>query len=207
MKTILSASLLLLTLISPAHALEFSDIANEGQIKFLKERPDPGAYNYSSRVKITEASLNTGVVNIATCHYQLDPIRKVVIVFNENRIRKISIKSLDMMSAAEVKDNRVTLVDVERGASICIDIESKALDRLSNNQFKLNAGPLMRQYFDGYLPMTAKLRVDWPKDLMVVEKTNPVKQDGVNIYQGHDGVQLEMTFAGKLTAQIYLKKP
>lgn len=207
MKTILSASLLLLTLISPAHALEFSDIANEGQIKFLRERPDPGAYNYSSRVKITEASLNTGVVTIATCHYQLDPIRKVVIVFNENRIRKISIKSLDMMSAAEVKDNRVTLVDVERGASICIDIESKALDRLSNNQFRLNAGPLMRQYFDGYLPMTAKLRVDWPKDLMVVEKTNPVKQDGVNIYQGHDGVQLEMNFAGKLTAQIYLKKP
>ena len=207
MKTILSARLLLLTLISPAYALEFSDIANEGQIKFLKERPDPGAYNYSSRVMITEESLNTGVVTIATCHYQLDPIRKVVIVFNENRIRKISIKSLDMMSAAEVKDNRVTLVDVERGASICIDIESKALDRLSNNQFKLNAGPLMRQYFDGYLPMTAKLRVDWPKDLMLVEKTNPVQQDGVNIYQGHDGVQLEMTFAGKLTAQIYLKKP
>jgi hypothetical protein len=55
--------------------------------------------------------------------------------------------------------------------------------------------------------MTAKLRVDWPKDLMVVEKTNPVQQDGVNIYQGNDGVQLEMTFAGKLTAQIYLKKP
>jgi hypothetical protein len=207
MKTILSISLLLLTLISPAHALEFSDIANEGQIKFLKERPDPGAYNYSSRVMITEESLNTGVVTIATCHYQLDPIRKVVIVFNENRIRKISIKSLEKMSAAEVKDNRVTLVDVERGASICIDIESKALDRLSNNQFKLNAGPLMRQYFDGYLPMTAKLRVDWPKDLMVVEKTNPVKQDGVNIFQGNDGVQLEMTFAGKLTAQIYLKKP
>ena len=207
MKTILSISLLLLTLISPAHALEFSDIANEGQIKFLKERPDPGAYNYSSRVMITEESLNTGVVTIATCHYQLDPIRKVVIVFNENRIRKISIKSLEKMSAAEVKDNRVTLVDVERGASICIDIESKALDRLSNNQFKLNAGPLMRQYFDGYFPMTAKLRVDWPKDLMVVEKTNPVQQDGVNIFQGHDGVQLEMTFAGKLTAQIYLKKP
>jgi hypothetical protein len=65
----------------------------------------------------------------------------------------------------------------------------------------------MRQYFDGYLPMTAKLRVDWPKDLMVVEKTNPVKQEGVNIFQGNDGVQLEMTFAGKLTAQIYLKKP
>lgn len=206
MKTILSISLLLLSLINPARALEFSDIANEGQIKFLKERPDPGAYNYSSRVMITEASLSSGVVTIATCHYQLDPIRKVVIVFNENRIRKINIKSLDKMATAEVKNNMVTLVDVERGASICIDIESMALDRLSDNQFKLNAGPLMRRYFDGYLPMAATLRVDWPKNLMTLEKTNPVQQDGVNIHQGNDGVQLEMIFAGKLTAQIFLKK-
>lgn len=206
MKTILSISLLLLSLINPALALEFSDIANEGQIKFLKERPDPGAYNYSSRVMITEASLSSGVVTIATCHYQLDPIRKVVIVFNENRIRKINIKSLDKMATAEVKNNMVTLVDVERGASICIDIESMALDRLSDNQFKLNAGPLMRRYFDGYLPMAATLRVDWPKNLMTLEKTNPVQQDGVNIHQGNDGVQLEMIFAGKLTAQIFLKK-
>ena len=208
MKTILSASLLcILAIIRPVYALEFSDIANEGQIKFLKERPDPGAYNYASRVKITNESLVSGVVTIATCHYQLDPIRKVVIVFNEARIRKIAVKSLEKMSAAEVKNNRVTLVDVERGASICIDLESKALDRLSADQFKLNAGPLMRQYFDGYLPMAATLRVDWPQNLLTLEKTNPVQQEGVNVYQGNDGVQLEMTFAGKLTAQIYLKKP
>lgn len=65
----------------------------------------------------------------------------------------------------------------------------------------------MRQYFDGYLPMAATLRVDWPQNLLTLEKTNPVQQEGVNVYQGNDGVQLEMTFAGKLTAQIYLKKP
>lgn len=207
MKIILSISLLFILFTAPARALEFSDIANEGQIKFLKERPDPGAYNYSSRVMITESSLSSGIVTVSTCHYQLDPIRKVVIVFNEKRVRKILIKSLEMMSAAEVKGNYVTLVDVERGASICIDIESKALDRLSDNQFKLNAGPLMRRYFDGYLPMAATLRVDWPKDLMMVEKTNPVSQDGVKIFQASDGVQLEMVFAGKLTAQVFLKKP
>jgi hypothetical protein len=49
--------------------------------------------------------------------------------------------------------------------------------------------------------------VDWPQNLLTLEKTNPVQQEGVNVYQGNDGVQLEMTFAGKLTAQIYLKKP
>ena len=193
--------------INPLAALEFSDLANEGEIKYLKTRPDPGAYSYESRVMISPQSLDSGVVNIATCHRQLDPIRKVVIVFNEKRIKKISVKSLDKMNSAEVKDNRVTLTDVERGASICIDLESRALDKISSEQYTLNAGPLMRRYFDGYLPMSAVLRVDWPKNMLTLEKTFPVAQDGVQIAQGIDGVQLDMIFAGKMTAQIHLKKP
>jgi hypothetical protein len=111
------------------------------------------------------------------------------------------------MASAEVKDNRVTLTDVERGASICIDLESRALDQLSQNEFKLNAGPLMRRYFDGYLPMSATLRVDWPAHLLMVKKTNPMPQEGVQVLQGNDGVQLELTFAGKMTAQVFLQRP
>jgi hypothetical protein len=192
--------------VNPISALEFSDIANEGEIKYLKTRPDPGAYSYESRVMISPQSLDSGIVTIATCHRQLDPIRKVVIVFNENRIKKITVKSLEKMNSAEVKDNRVTLTAVERGASICIDLESRALDKVSQEQYMLNAGPLMRRYFDGYLPMSAVLRVDWPKNMLTLEKTFPVAQDGVQVAQGIDGVQLDMIFAGKMTAQIHLKK-
>jgi hypothetical protein len=190
-----------------AFALEFSDIATEGQIKFLKERPDPGAYSYESRVKITAASLESGSVQIATCHYQLDPIRKVVIVFNPNRIQAIAVKSIDKMASAEVKNNQVVLTDVERGASICIDLQSKALDQVGAGQYRLNAGPLMRRYLDGYLPMAAKIRVDWPTNMLAVEKTTPSEKEGIQVVQGNDGVQLNMIFAGKMTAQIDLKKP
>jgi hypothetical protein len=188
-------------------ALEFSDIATEGQIKYLKERPDPGAYSYESRVKITPASLESGSVQIATCHYQLDPIRKVVIVFNPNRIQAIAVKSLDKMASAEVKNNQVVLTDVERGASICIDLQSKALDQVGVSQYRLNAGPLMRRYLDGYLPMAAKIRVDWPANMLTVDKTTPSEKEGIQVVQGNDGVQLDMIFAGKMTAQIDLKKP
>lgn len=202
-----SAAIVMFLLSQNVTALDFSDLANEGEIKYLKQRPDPGAYRYESRVRITPRSLDSGVVSIATCHHQLDPIRKVVIVFNEERIRKIAVKSLEKMASAEVKDNRVTLTDVERGASICIDLESRALDQLSQNEFKLNAGPLMRRYFDGYLPMSATLRVDWPAHLLMVQKTNPMPQEGVQVLQGNDGVQLELTFAGKMTAQVFLQRP
>jgi len=190
-----------------AWALDFSDIATEGQIKYLKERPDPGAYSYESRVKITAASLESGSVQIATCHYQLDPIRKVVIFFNPSRIQAIAVKSLDKMASAEVKNNQVVLTDVERGASICIDLQSKALDQVGAGQYRLNAGPLMRRYLDGYLPMAAKIRVDWPTNMLTVEKTTPSEKEGIQVVQGNDGVQLDMIFAGKMTAQIDLKKP
>jgi len=191
----------------PALALDFSDLAAEGEIKYLKVRPDPGAYSYESRVKITAASLESGSVQIATCHYQLDPIRKVVIVFNPNRIQAIAVKSIDKMASAEVKNNQVVLTDVERGASICIDLQSKALDQVGASQYRLNAGPLMRRYLDGYLPMAAKIRVDWPANMLTVEKTAPSEKEGIQVVQGNDGVQLNMIFAGKMTAQIDLKKP
>ena len=204
-KSLPLATLLLLS--ASAFALEFSDIATEGQIKDLKERPDPGAYSYESRVKITAASLESGSVQIATCHYQLDPIRKVVIVFNPSRIQAIAVKSIDKMASAEVKNNQVVLTDVERGASICIDLQSKALDQVGAGQYRLNAGPLMRRYLDGYLPMAAKIRVDWPTNMLTVEKTAPSEKEGIEVVQGNDGVQLNMIFAGKMTAQIDLKKP
>lgn len=190
----------------PVAALEFSDIASEGEIKFLKERPDPGAYSFQSRVKITPLSLENGSVDIATCHIQLDPIRKVVIVFNPERVQAIAVKSMSKIAAAEIKGNQVTLTDVERGATVCIDLRSRALDKIADSTYQLNAGPLMRRYFDGYLPMSAQLRVDWPKDMFTVQSTLPEKKEGVQVTEGNDGMQLDVIFAGKMTAQIVLKK-
>lgn len=190
----------------PAHALEFSDIASEGEVKFFKERPDPGAYAYQSKVMITPESLETGSVNIATCHDKLDQIRKVVIVFNPERIQTIKIKSFNGMGSATVQNNEVELTDVAKGASICIDLQSRALDRLGMGQYKLNAGPLMRKYLDGYLPMSASLSIQWPANLLTVERTVPTANDGVKINQNNQGIQLDMVFAGKMTTQIYLQQ-
>jgi len=190
----------------PVVALEFSDIANEGEIKVLKERPDPGAYSFQSRVKITPTSLENGVVDIATCHIQLDPIRKIVIVFNPERVQAIVIKSMSKVASAEIKGNEVTLTDVERGATVCIDLRSRALDKITDLTYQLNAGPLMRRYFDGFLPMSAQLRVDWPKDMFAVLSTLPERREGVQVVEGSDGVQLDAIFAGTMTAKIVLKK-
>jgi hypothetical protein len=187
-------------------AVGLADVVGEGQIRFLKTKPDPNSYTYESRVAIKEASLDSGLVDIYTCHKQLDPIRKVVILFNKDRIRDIQVRSIDGIAMVEVKDNRVTLSDVQKGGSICIDLQSKALDSLGNGIYQLNAGPLMRRLFDGYLPMTANMQFSWPEKLLAVQETKPASQEGVNIKSRNDGLEMDLVFAGKMNAQIVLKR-
>jgi hypothetical protein len=189
-----------------AHGLEFSDIAQEGELRFLAVHPEPQSYRYESRVKISQESLTSGIVHLTTCHYDLDPIRKVVILFNPNRLQSIAVQSATRMGTVDVTGHRVTLSEVERGASICIDLESKALDTLEDGSFRLQAGPLMRRYFDGYLPMQARLHFSWPEDLLKLKATNPKPQPGVKLIEDSHEAAMELIFAGRLTANIDLQR-
>jgi hypothetical protein len=202
--TMLSLTTLVGLGLNPARALEFSDIAVEGQLRFLAVHPDPSGYRYESRVRITESSLATGVVSLTTCHYQLDPIRKVVIAFNPKRLQHLEIASANGMATLEVKGHHVEMMGVQRGASICIDLESKALEQIDATTYRLQAGPLMRRYFDGYLPMNAKLTFEWPKDRLVLKLTNPSPQPGVRLVNSDEAAELDITFAGRLSANIDL---
>jgi len=187
-----------------AAALDFSDIAQEGQLKFLVAHPEPDSYHYTSRVKITAESLDSGIVELSTCHYQLDPIRKIVIAFNPKRLQDLQIRSASGMSSVEVKGHHVVMTDVKRGANICIDLQSKALDKIDEQTYRLQAGPLMRRYFDGYLPMQARLKFEWPADRMRLKQTSPVPQPGVRLTQDTDHAELDIVFAGRLLANIDL---
>lgn len=107
---------------------------------------------------------------------------------------------------AEVRNNQVILSEVQKGGSICIDLQSRALDSLGNGIYQLNAGPLMRRLFDGYLPMSANMKFAWPNQLFAVEETKPTSQDGVRIQHSQDGLEMDLVFAGRMTAQIVLKR-
>lgn len=185
-------------------ALEFSDIATEGQLRFLEKHPDPGSYRYTSMVRISENSLQSGIVELTTCHHQLDPIRKVVIAFNPKRIQSLEIRSASGMESLAVEGHLVVMGGVQRGAEICIDLRSRALDRIDDKNYRLMAGPLMRRYFDGYLPMQATLKFEWPADRVRLKQTNPAPQPGVRLTQGPSTAELDITFAGRLSANIDL---
>lgn len=187
-----------------AQALELSDVAREGELRFLSERPDPGAYHYASRVQISDESLTSGVVKLSTCHHQLDPNAKIVIAFNPQRVQQIEIASTQGVERAQVQGHQVELTQVQRGGSACIDLTSRVLERVDEHTWRLHAGPLMRRYLDGYLPMQARLAFQWPEGLLRLQRTTPAGQPGVTVHSSHSGAQLDLVFAGRMTATLDL---
>jgi len=191
----------------PVSALELSDVAREGELRFLAKRPDPDAYHYQSHVHITPESLVSGVVNLNTCHRALDPNGRIVIQFNPERVQLIRIAAFDGMADARVEGHKVELREVQRGASICIDLRSRVLDEQSPGQWRLRAGPLMRRYLDGYLPMQAQLQVHWPVGLLKVTEQEPLNQGGAQLNARSDGATWQLTFAGRLNTHLVLQRP
>jgi hypothetical protein len=189
-----------------AQALEFADVAREGELRFLAVRPDPGAYWYESEVQISEDSLQTGLVRLSTCHRALDPNQKIVIAFNPERVRDIAVVSTEGVGRAEVKGHLVELADVTRGGSVCINLSSRALDRVDGSTWRLHAGPLMRRYLDGYLPMQARLAFRWPEGLLRLKTTQPGEQPGVQVDARASGADLDLVFAGRMRATVDLAR-
>lgn len=190
-----------------ASALELEDVAREGELRFLAQRPDPGAYWYSSQVDIGPESLETGVVSLHTCHHALDPNRRVVVAFNPQRVQHIHIASTQGVGHARVDGHRVELADVQRGGQVCIALRSRALERLpGSDRWRLHAGPLMRRYLDGYLPMQAQLSFRWPAGLLHVASTAPAAQPGVEVDARADGLAMDMVFAGRMSATVELER-
>lgn len=198
---------LLLAAALPAAALEFEDVALEGQLRFLAERPDPDAYRYDAVVQISPDSLQTGVVDIQTCHRQLDPNRRVVVQFNAQRVQSLQVTQSTGMDSARVEGTNVELANVQRGGSVCIALRSRALEQTGEGRWRLHAGPLMRRYLDGYLPMDAQLQLRWPAGLLQVQSTQPAPQPGVRLSQHPEGAQLDLTFAGRMRATWELGRP
>ncbi len=201
-----SALLLGLAPLPASAALDMDDVVTGQTLRFLPQRPDPDAYWYASRVRITEDSLRTGIVTLSTCHHRLDPIHHIVVAFNAQRVQRIDVASSEGIASAEVSGHRVDLRGVRRGASVCIDLTSRALDAVGPDQWRLHAGPLMRRYLDGYLPMQAKLSFEWPTGLLQVAGTEPVAQPGVLLAQTASGAELDITFAGRMRATLDLQR-
>jgi hypothetical protein len=187
-----------LAVAAPARAdFETLDI-NEGELRFLSEPPRNPPHLHSSHVQITEDTLRSGWVRTRQCHYHLDQVRALQIVFNPARMRQLQILRADNVGRAWIEGPTVQLEDVGANAIVCITSENRTLRRREDGRgWEWRGGPYMRRFLDGYFPMQVKLLVDYPAHLLELGAIEPgaLKLKAVS-QPGH--VRIEALFEGRL---------
>jgi len=201
------ALLLLLTgaLFAPsvpaADEFDLLDI-NEGELRFLERPPEKSPHLHSTHVFISEESLKTGWVTAKQCHYNLDQVSALQVVFNPRRVRRIEILQVENIERAWIEGASVQVTNIGKNAVLCILSENLAIKHNpADSTYEWHGGPYMRRFLDGYFPMQVKLAIDYPPDRVRLESIDPgtlrfktVAQPGL--------IRLDALFEGRLDIAI-----
>lgn len=198
---LLAGGLLVLPPAGAADEFDLLDI-NEGELRFLERPPAQPPHLHSTHVFLTEESLKSGWVSAKQCHYHLDRVSALQVVFNPRRVRNIRILQADNIGRAWVENASVQVERVGKDAVLCILSENHALKRnAADGSYEWHGGPYMRRFLDGYFPMQVKLAIDYPADRLRLESIDPgtlrfktVAQPGL--------IRLDALFEGRLDINL-----
>lgn len=175
---------------------------NEGELRFLERPPEKSPHLHSTHVFISEESLKTGWVTAKQCHYNLDQVSALQVVFNPRRVRRIDILQVENIERAWVEGASVQVTNIGKNAVLCILSENFAIKHnAADGTYEWHGGPYMRRFLDGYFPMQVKLAIDYPPDRVRLESIDPgtlrfktVAQPGL--------IRLDALFEGRLDIAI-----
>ena len=137
--------------------LDAMAVASENLI--WSDKANKESYWLKNSLKINAQSLRTGWLEFSQCHYQLDPVPKIEVTYNPKHTRNLKILSYQDIEQAEALNDAVVLMNVKRGAQVCIQGESQTLTLLDIG-FSLQRGPYMRKFLDGYYPMIVEESIE-----------------------------------------------
>ncbi len=171
---------------------------NGGELHFFTLPPPGRVHQHVKRLIITPESLRTGWVQNEQCHYALDPVPELEVVFNPERVRDLRILRADHVGKAWVEGASVQLQNVRPDAVLCLASENHILQGSGGGErYMLIAGPFMRRFLDGYFPMKVVLSVDYPADLLTLHDVGPAPLKPTPLPDdGH--LELIALFEGKL---------
>ena len=179
---------------------------NDGDLVFLAEQPAEKVHFHSNRLLINDVSLETGWAGVIQCHENLDALDNVQITFGENTIRKLEVISYSNISRAWVDRSNVELEGVQKGAKLCLRLESRVLHFGEGKQISVRNGPYMRKFLDGYYPMHVYLEVNYPCRLMRFIKTSKQPQPGFSVSSKACAVMIDAWFEGRLHTELLFER-
>lgn len=181
---------------------------SSGDLRFVKADKIDTRFDYhmTNQIKFMATSLTDGWLSLNQCHYNLDAVKTLEIVYAADKTRNLRIVSQKHIGSAEVQGNRVQLNDIQGSAQICISAETRGLEAIGNQQWQLKRGPFMRRYLDGYYPMQVSLAVDWSQHPLQLIEMQPTAQQGVVTQQNDRQFNAIYQFEGKLNPQLTFKQ-
>jgi len=184
------------------------DEVNSGELVFLPTPPKKRALHHQNNIGINPDSITSGWVTLNQCFEHLDAVPSTQIVYNPDRIRNLTVKSLRNIEKAWIEGPSVQLANVGKEARICISATSKAFWRSKDGSFVLRNGPFMRRFLDGYYPLRLTMEVRYPNGLLSFNTIQPLPQKGFKITHERGRIAFDTWFEGELRTEIHFtQKP
>jgi len=171
---------------------------NEGDLRFLSAAAVANAHVHRNRIRIRATSLRTGWIELQQCHERLDPVPATQILFKRGGIRGLRVQRAEGIGRAWVEGHSVQLEDVRPGARLCIAAETRALIDQGEGRYRLQNGPYMRRFLDGYYPMRVVLDVQYPAGLLDFEAAHPAAHPGLEVRAEPGHLTVDAAFEGRL---------
>lgn len=174
-----------------------SDV-NDGNLRFLSQAPAKPVHHHQNHLFLNDDSLSTGWVRLEQCHWHLDAVPTLQIVYNKDRIRDLSVLRSEHIGKSWVHEHTVQMEQVGHNAMICIQAETRALHADGGGTYSLANGPYMRRFLDGHYPMRVSMDVTLETDKLRFLDISPAPQPGFSLTR--DGAKLgyDALFEGKL---------
>lgn len=179
---------------------------NEGELKFLKQKPDKPVHHLHNIFTIEKESLTSGWVGLLQCHMHLDAVSATQIVYRYKRMNNLHIESYSGIAKVWVDGKSVQLEGINQNARLCVRAEVGILQLLGDSVYVLKNGPFHRKFLDGYYPMQVTLNIRYPSSVLRIDSVRPEIKPGLTLNETHDELTLNALFEGMLTTEVRFKK-
>lgn len=164
-------------------------------------------YYMTNQIELNHESLSTGWAKLTQCHYNLDPVARLQIVYHPEHTKNLSILEDKAIDLSWVENKSIQMNGLQKGAKICVQADTYALTPQTNG-YKIERGPFMRKFLDGYYPLHVELKISWPDLPLKVSNFTPSPQTGVEMKLNNQSLNARYWFRGELKPQIkFSKKP
>ena len=175
---------------------------NEGTLELLAVPPLEAVHHHHNEITVSRASLREGWVLLRQCHRNIDRVSRAQILFRATGIRGLRITEAINIGNSQVENASVQLEDVGADSLLCLEAESRALRIEGNGVYRIENGPFMRRFLDGYYPMRVTQKIDLSDSGLRFESIIPVPQPGFEVRVTDNGIEFDTWFEGRLKTEI-----